>query len=161
MSETHAHDQHHHAAPSAGVNEAPIGPRRLVSEMTPGGHEIDRTPNFVLFGFLVLTAVVLVASAIGVYQLFVHETDKEQKAAADRPVPMQVEQAKRDADYYDNYGVVPPQKEGEQATLRMPITVAEKLVLEHPDRFAAAAPPAGWVHPDDAVPAPAPAPGNP
>lgn len=156
MSETQAHAEHHDPAPAAGVSEAPLGPRTLVSETTAGGHEIDRPPNFVLFGFLAMAAIFLVVAAFGVYELFVTETGAASRAALSRPVPLLVNQAARDAEYFDHYGVVPPAKEGEAATLRMPIPVAKKLVLEHPERFAAAPAPAGWVHPDDAQ-APAPA----
>ncbi|TNF37489.1 MAG: hypothetical protein EP329_03030 [Deltaproteobacteria bacterium] len=128
----------------------------IVSEYTDGGHEIDRPPAITLFGFLVAMGVIIVISAIFVFQLFASQSDDEQAKLGSEPIAKQVAQAERDAMFKTTYGIV-TDAEGQQTGYRMPIDVAKKLVLEQPARFAPAPPPIGWVHPDDAV-APAPAP---
>lgn len=131
--------------------------RPIVSEFTDGGHEIDRPPAMTLFGFLAAMGVIIVVSAIGVYQLFVSQSDKEASELATRPVTQRVEQEVRDDMYMTTYGVI-TDEEGAVTGYRMPIEKARQLVLEQPARFAPAPPPAGWTHPDDAAAAPAPEP---
>ena len=133
----------------------PIGERRLVSAFTDGGHEIDRPPAATLFGLLIAMGVLIIGSAFGVYQLFVGQADEDAAQTASEPVMRQVNQAARDREYLTTYGVV--SVDGKPAGYRMPIETAKAMVLHDPSRFAPAAPPAGWVHPDDAAkPAPPP-----
>jgi len=133
--------------------ESPVGPRRLVSNFTPGGHEIDDPPSKALFGWLGITLVFLVLSSFGVYQLFVSDAATHARHAAKNPPIELVNQAARDAERYTTYGIV-RDVEGKAIGFRMPIREARSLVLAEPTRFTAAAPPEGWVHPDDPAPTP-------
>lgn len=127
----------------------PLGERRLVSEFTAGGHEIDNPPSATLFGFLIAMAIVIIVSAVGVYQLFVVETEEDRAFIASQPVMLLENQAARDREFFTTYGVLTA--DGAPAGYRMPIATAKKLVLEDPSRFSPAPPPVGWVHPDDAA----------
>jgi hypothetical protein len=146
----------HETPDPATTDGAPLSERPIVNEYTDGGHEIDRPPSMTLFGFLVAMGILIVIVAFGVFQLFVSHEDEQSARVANDPVTQRVEQAQRDELYMTTYGVV--SAEGQPDGYRMPIMTAKELVLKDPSRFAAAAPPAGWVHPDDAAAPPPPAP---
>ncbi|MFO0748811.1 MAG: hypothetical protein U1F43_24570 [Myxococcota bacterium] len=148
MSDTHGHD-HGHGDDKKGADVIPLPATRLVASFTDGGHEIDHTPNRNLFGFLIVLSVLLVLTAAGVYQLFVSKADADIEKAANQPSKQLVAQAARDADFHEHWGKVT--REGQVVGYRMPIPEAARLVLANPARFAAAPPPADWVHPDDAL----------
>ena len=145
MSDKHAHsdDHGHDTKPSE-----PMGELRLASNYTDGGHEIDFTPNKNLMVFLLVMTVLIVGSAIGVYQLFVSHTGDQLDDAASAPATQLIDQQARDASFATSYGSVVV--EGKQVAYRVPFTDAKRFVLETPARFAAAAAPEGWIHPDDA-----------
>lgn len=142
--------------PATTSKGTPLSDRPIVSEFTDGGHEIDRPPAMTLFGFLVAMGILIVIVAFGVFQLFVSHEDEQAALTANNPVTQRVEQAQRDQMYMTTYGVV--RAEGQPDGYRMPIRTAKELVLKDPSRFAPTAPPAGWVHPDDAATPPPPAP---
>lgn len=145
MSDSHAH--HGHDAHSAESQE-PIGPVRLVSEYTDGGHEIDATPNRNLFGFLGVMVVILILAAIGVYQLFVVHSEAKLADAASVPAAQLAAQHAREAELATTYGQVV--FDGKPAGYRIPVAEAKRLVIADPTRMQAAPAPEGWIHPDDA-----------
>ena len=143
-------DPHHPKEPDApGHGQASKGPHRLAANFTDGGHEVDYTPNRNLFGFLMVMLAVMIISAIGVYQLFVVHTESQLEDAATLPSSQLSELKARDEHLATTYGAVT--FEDKPAGYRVPIAEARKMMLADPSRFAAAAPPAGWVHPDDAA----------
>ena len=135
------------------TSPAPGEEPRIATAFTEGGREIDRPPSVPLFAFLVAMVIVIVASIVFVYQLFVAEADKEQAATASVPVEILAKQRARDLERATTYGVVTV--EGQTVGYRVPVAEARALVLRDPARFAPAPAPAGWVHPDDAPAAPA------
>jgi hypothetical protein len=139
-SESHHHDKHE--APAE-----PIPPLRLVADYTEKGHEVDITPDRNLFGMLAGLAVVLVLVAIGVWQLFIVHSDNLAVRASNRPSELVVAQQQKDTLFFSTYGKATPEEGVE--TIRVPVPVARRIVLEDKTRFAPAAPPAGWIHPDD------------
>lgn len=146
MSDTHGHAHHddaHQAAPPA-----PIGELRLVSAVTDGGHEIDIPPNRNLFAFLGVMVVLMIASAIGVYQLFVTHSESTLSDAAQIPSSQLEAQHARDKNFATTYGKV--EVEGKLVAYRVPFADAKAMVLTDAARFSAAPPPADWIHPDDA-----------
>ncbi len=140
-----SHDHHDHAqSPASSGGDIP--PLRIVSNYTDGGHEIDSTPNRNLFAFLGVMVLLLVVTALGVYQLFVAHSENDLRSAANIPAG-QLESARAHAhDLASTWGKVV--KDG-QTTYRMPYNEAKKLVLSNPDAFRPAAPPPGWQHPND------------
>jgi hypothetical protein len=140
------HDDHHHDHGPATDGE-PLPPLRLQAGSTPKGHEIDLTPDRNLFAFLVAMAVLLVAVAIGVWQLFLMHSDNVLAAAGAKPSPLVEAQQAKDARFFESFGKATPEEGIE--TIRVPVPAAKALVLADPSRFAAKAPPEGWVHPDD------------
>jgi len=140
-------DKHPHAEGRDPAPAAPIGELRLASKYTEGGHEIDFTPNKNLMMFLIVMAVLIVASALGVWQLFVSHTDDQLGNAAAAPASQLADQHARDLSYATTFGSVVV--EGRQVAYRVPFSDAKRLLLETPTRFAAAAAPEGWIHPDD------------
>jgi hypothetical protein len=141
----HGHSHAHHGdAAHAGE---PLPPLRLQAGSTEKGHEVDLTPDRNLFGFLGAMTVLLVATAVGVWQLFLMHNDNVLAAAANKPSPLVTAQADKDAKFFETYGKATPE-EG-VTTLRVPVPEARKLVLGNPSRFAAAPAPEGWTHPDD------------
>lgn len=146
-----------HEKPATTNTEGePLGEGHIISEFTDGGHEIDRPPAATLFGLLVAMGIIIIIIAFGVFQLFVTHEDEQAAKTADSPIAQRLEQAKRDQLFITTYGVVTV--DGQPAGYRMPIVTAKELVLKDPSRFAPTAPPAGWVHPDDAAAPPPPAP---
>lgn len=143
MSDNHAHSDGHDAAPAG-----PVGEVRLASSYSDGGHEVDYTPNKNLMVFLGVMVVIIVVSALGVWQLFVSHTGDLLDDAAAKPTTQLLDQHKRDDDMATSYGTV--MLEGKQVAYRVPYAEARRLVLGTPARFAAAAAPEGWIHPDDA-----------
>lgn len=139
-------DAHHHDTPSH-TEEAPIAPLRLVSNFTDGGHEVDFTPNRNLFAFLGVMVVLMIGASILVYQLFVAHTGDQLSAAANvRALDLQAKIA-RDTETLTTWG---KQVKDGVVTYSMPVAEAKRRILETPTLFAPAAPPADWVHPDDA-----------
>jgi len=122
--------------------------RRLVAAVTDGGHEIDVPPNRNLFAFLAVMVVLMVASAIGVYQLFVSHSDATLSTAANVPSAQLEAQHARDTNFATTYGKVAI--EGQPPAFRIPFADAKALVLKDAARFSAAPAPADWIHPDDA-----------
>jgi hypothetical protein len=142
MSQSHHHDSHGESAPAA-----PMAPLRLASNFTDGGHEIDVTPNRNLFAFLGVMTVLMIASAVFIYQLFVGHTGDQLSAAANvRALDLQAK-IERDTAALTTWGKT--EKDG-VVGYRMPVAEAKKRILENPALFAPAAPPADWTHPDDA-----------
>lgn len=139
-SESHHHDK-------AEATEEPLPPLRLVADYTDKGHEVDITPDRNLFGMLGGLAVVLVLVALGVWQLFVVHSDNLAVRASNQPSELVVAQQKKDATFFETYGKATPEEGVE--TIRIPVSEARRIVLEDRTRFAPAAPPAGWIHPDD------------
>jgi hypothetical protein len=154
-----AHGDHghgHHKGVTPGDGAPPPKAIRLAANYTSGGHEIDWTPNRNLFGFLAVMVVILILSAVGVYQLFVSHTEEQLDDAAAAPSSQLVTlQARNDA-LRSSYGEV--RFEDKPAGYRIPVAQAKKLVLADPSRFAAAPRPEGWIHPDDAAKQATPAP---
>ena len=142
----HGHPDHGHDHDAAAP--APMTPLRLASNYTDGGHEIDATPNRNLMAFLAVMTVLIVVSAIGVYQLFVSHTGAQMDRAAAAPAPQLAEQHKRDDNFAATYGKV--EVEGKLVAYRVPFADAKRKVLESADSFKAAPAPEGWIHPDDA-----------
>lgn len=147
MSDSHGHDSHGDEKKGADVIELPQA--KLVSQYTSGGHEIDHTPNKNLFGFLAALVVILLLTAAGVFQLFVSHADGDLERAANKPSAEMLAMHKRDSEIADHWGKV--SREGKVVGYRMPVPEAARLVVANPARFAAAPPPADWVHPDDAA----------
>lgn len=145
MGDSHHHDPHEDAA---SKEAAPLAPLRLTSGFTPGGHEVDATPNRNLIAFLAVMGVLIVLASIGVYELFVAHTGEQLSEAASVPAPVLVEQNARDKEFATTWGKVVV--DGKDAGWRMPFAEAKRLVLADPARFAPAPAPAGWMHPDDA-----------
>lgn len=139
----HDHDEHAPAAPPS-----PMAPLRLASEYTDGGHEVDATPNRNLMVFLAVMFVLIIVSALGVYQLFVSHTGAQLDAAAAAPTTQLADQHKRDDNFATTYGKV--EVEGKLVAYRVPFAEAKRKVLENADAFKAAPAPEGWIHPDDA-----------
>lgn len=145
MSDTHAHHGHdaHPAEP-----QGPVGPVRLTSAYTEGGHEIDATPNRNLFGFLGVMLIIMIVSAIGVYQLFVTHSEAQLADAASVPAAQLQAQREREQALSTSYGKVAI--EGQPAAFRMPYSEARRRVIADPARLGPAPAPQGWIHPDDA-----------
>lgn len=139
----HAHDSHHEVQGA----EQEIAPLRLTSNFTDGGHEVDVIQNSNLFVFLTLLVLVIVGSGVGVYELFVAQTNARHAVAASAMAPDLKAKRESDATYLNSWGKL--QKEGWPTTYHMPITEARKAVLANPSLLKPAAPPADWVHPDD------------
>jgi|GEM_PF-1314433 len=149
MSDKHAHsDDHGHDAAAGHPPASPVGEVRLASSYTDGGHEVDYTPNKNLMVFLVVMTVLIVASALGVWQLFVSHTGTLLEEAAAQPSSQLLDQNAHDSDMATSYGAV--MFDGKQVAYRVPYAEAKRTVLGTPTRFAAAAAPQGWIHPDDA-----------
>jgi len=144
MSDPHQHDSQP-AHPSS--HDAAVPPPRLVSSYTDGGHELDSTPDRNLFAFLGVVTVFMIASAIGVYQLFVGHTDNQLSQAANVQAIDLREKIERDLTTLTTWGKY--ERNGLLVSYRMPIDEAKKRVLSNPGLFIPAAPPADWVHPDD------------
>jgi len=140
-------DKHAHSSEEAHPPATPVGPVRLAASYSDGGHEVDATPNKNLMVFLLVMVVLMVVSALGVYQLFVSRSDALLGDAAAAPTSQLVDQRAKDLATATSYGSVVV--EGKQVAYRVPFSEAKRLVLETPARFAAAPAPAGWTHPDD------------
>ncbi|PIE65672.1 MAG: hypothetical protein CSA24_02230 [Deltaproteobacteria bacterium] len=132
---------------ASAPEKTPFGPRRIVSDFTDGGHEIDRPPNIALFGVIGAMSVLIILTAIGVFQLFVHKADEDNARASSQPSMLLANQAARDDLLFTTWGEVVV--DGEVVAYRMPVPTAKALVLAAPERLSAAAPPQGWAHPDD------------
>ena len=135
------HDSHEQK-----TEQAPLGPLRLASTFTDGGHEIDATPNRNLFAFLAVMVIFMIGATIFVYQLFVsHTGDQLSEAANVRAVDLQ-QKIDRDTAALTTWGK--DEKDG-VVTYRMPVIEAKQRILANPALFTPAAPPADWTHPDD------------
>lgn len=144
----HAHSDHGHDNDAHAAAPSPMAPLRLASEYTDGGHEVDATPNRNLMAFLGVMVVLIVVSALGVYQLFVSHTGAQMDQASAVPPTQLADQHKRDENFATTYGKV--EVEGKLVAYRVPFADAKRKVLESADAFKAAAAPEGWIHPDDA-----------
>ena len=127
----------------ATLDNAPA-PARIAtsSEM---GHEYDGSNAGGLFKVMAALTVVVLISSIGVYQLFQTVVAESVDAARSTiPAPLEASRA-LDVELTTTFGV-----DAEAKTYRMPVAKAMDAILADPARFAPGAPPAGWVHPDDA-----------
>jgi hypothetical protein len=147
MSESHHPSHGDHAKTDASDSPAQVGQPRLVANYTSGGHEVDYTPNRNLMAFLLIMLVLMIASAVGVYQLFVSHTEAQLSEAASAPATQLLEQRERERDIATSYGQV--EREGQIVSYRVPYAEAKRMVLGDPARFEAAPPPPDWKHPDD------------
>jgi hypothetical protein len=137
-----------HPGDASARPPAELGPRRLAANYSEGGHEIDLPPNRNLFAFLLVMAVLMVLSAIGVYQLFVTHTEGQLSDAASVPASQLEAQKARDHDFATTYGKV--EVEGKLVAYRVPFAEARRMVLANAAKLAPAPRPEGWIHPDDA-----------
>lgn len=138
------HTESHH---EETTKDEPLAPLRLTAGYTDKGHEVDFTPDRNLFGMLGALSIVLILTAIGVWQLFIGTADGMAFQAANSGSPRLAAQNAKEAAILNTFGKATPE-EGVN-TIRVPVANAARLVLDDKARFAPAAPPVGWTHPDD------------
>ena len=107
------------------------------------GHEIDAMPSGRLMNLLVTFTVITVMASIGVIQVFFGQREG-----------IIMERAKQGSYLYKRYADEMKEiAEGAGPTADGKFFVshdkARELVLADPNRLKAAAPPPGWIHPDD------------
>lgn len=136
-----------HSKTTSSEAEGEVGPVRLVSNYTSGGHELDITPTRNLMLFLLAMVVLMVVAAVGVYQLFVAHTESQMDEAASAPSSELMAHREREEALATSYGTVI--REEQVVGFRVPYEEAMRQVLADPSRLDAAPPPEGWVHPDD------------
>ncbi len=141
-----ADTQHHDDNKSTAAPTSEIGPRRLVSKYTDGGHEIDEPNGNTLFLFLAILAGVVVLSALGIYQLFSAEAEKQMAQANARPAVQLIDSRTADEQLLAKYGKL--SIDG-QELYRMPIVEARSRVLNNGNWLKAFPAPKDWKHPDD------------
>ena len=117
----------------------------LVKSWTHGGHEVDAPMARPLFILTALLVIVTIASGIGVSQLFQANSrtmiEDSSKALDSDLVKYRATMTAATSTY--------SQDEKERTKYRVPVTRAMDLAIKSPSRLKAAAPPAGFIHPDD------------
>jgi hypothetical protein len=149
-------DAHHS---STGV-VAP-GKPHLVSAYSDGGHEVDNLPATQLIALVVGMAALIVLTGVGVYQYYNLSVSADAAASASvASARISTAKAARSA-VAESWA----ETDADKGTWRMPASEGAKRVVANPALLRAAAPPDGFVHPDDvkkegaaATPEPAPEP---
>lgn len=157
MSDTTTHAPAEHLGPDN---------QHLVSAFTDGGHEVDHLPATQLIVLLLALALLIFGTGVGVSQYFnLRISELRDQTATEAAARISAARAAR-ATAAASWGEV----DAEKGTWRMPVAEAAKRVASDPGLLRAAAPPAGFVHPDDVnkageapavVPEPVPVPAEP
>ncbi|MBA3549625.1 MAG: hypothetical protein H0T76_24370, partial [Nannocystis sp.] len=116
-----------------------------------GGHEIDEPPTKELFNIVWGLGALTMLSLVTCVQLF-NNQQRDLMAERAKEASFVLEQYQTDMDAVTKGSGELSFKDtnGKDVKQRfVPLAVARELVLSKPDGLHAAAPPAGWQHPDD------------
>lgn len=124
-----------------------------------GGHELDAPPTRQLFNIVWGLGAITLLSIITCVQLFNQQRDAllEERYAGPSARLAQYQDAQNKLRFEN--GETELNDNGKVVTLaHVPVTRAVEKVLADPKLLLAAPPPPGWMHPDGALPVPAPVP---
>ncbi len=124
---------------------APAGRGRLVSAYSDGGHEVDNLPATRLIMLVAGLAALIFLTGVGIYQYYNLNASADAAAAAQgASARSAVAQAARAA-----VAETWAETDADKGIWRMPASEGAKRVLANPALLRAAAPPEGFVSPDD------------